>query len=75
MSVCALSGLNAKRVAFERHLVRVCQDMSDDVTYNYVFLSLNDALGMAFPANSPSYSLPNEIELCDEWVHVGGSNF
>ena len=70
-----LKWVEQKRVEFERHLVRVCQDMSDDVTVNYVLPSLNDALGMASPSNSPSSSLPNEIELCDDWFHVGGSTF
>ena len=49
--------------------------MSDDVTVNYVIPSLNDALGMGSPANSPRSSLPNEIEFCDDWLHVGGSTF
>ena len=44
-----LKWVERKRVAFERHLVRVRQDMSDDVTANYAFPSLNDALGMASP--------------------------
>ena len=64
-----------KRVAFERHLGRVCQHMSDDVTMNYVFPSLNGALGMGSPTNSPRSSLLNEIEFCDDWVHVSGSTF
>ena len=70
-----LNWVEQKRVAFERHLVRVRQDMSDDVIASYVFPSLNDALGMASPANSPRSSLPNEIEFCDDWVHVGRSTF
>ena len=36
-----LKWVERKRVAFEQHLVRVRQDMSDDVTANYVFPSLN----------------------------------
>ena len=46
--------------------------MSDDVTMNYVFPSLNDALVMGSPANSPRSSLPNEIEFCDDWVDFIG---
>ena len=68
-----LKWVEQKRVAFEKHLVRVRQHMSDDVTMNYFFPSLNDALGMGSPANSPRFSLPNEIEFCDNWVYVGGS--
>ena len=68
-----LNWVERKRVTFERHLVRVRQDMSDDVTVNYAFPSLNDALGMGSPNNIPRSSLPNEIEFCDDWVYVGGS--
>ena len=64
-----------KRVASEQHLGRVCHHMSDDATMNYVSPSFDDALGMGSPANIPRSSLPNEIEFCDEWVHVGGSTF
>ena len=32
-----LKWVERKTVAFERHLVRVCHDMSDDVNANYVF--------------------------------------
>ena len=66
-----ISVVEQKIVAFERHLGRVLQHMSDDVTMNYVFPSLNDALGLGAPANSPRSSLPNKTELCDDWVHVG----
>ena len=53
--------------------------MSDDVTMNYVFPSLNDDLGMGPPTNIPRSSFPNEIEFyddwVDDWVHVGGYTF
>ena len=62
-----------KRVAFDRHLAILCQDMSDDVAANYTFPPLNNALGVAFPANSPRSSLSNDTDSCDNWVHVGGS--
>ena len=70
-----LKWVERKRVSFESHLVRVRQDMSVDVTANYVLPSLNNALGMASPANSPRYSLSNDTEYCDVWVHVSGSTF
>ena len=63
------------RVAFEHQLVRVRQDMSDDVTASYVFPSLNDSLGMAYPANRPRSSLSNDTKSCDNWVYVGVSIF
>ena len=68
-----LTWVERKIVAFERQLARVCQDMSDDVAANYVFPSLNNALGMASPANSPISSLSNDTDSCDDWVHFGGS--
>ena len=68
-----LKWVERKRVAFERQLARVRQDMSDDVTANYVFPFLNYALGMDSLANSPRSSLSNDTKSCDDWVHVGVS--
>ena len=70
-----LEWLKRKIVPFKRHLVRVRQNIRDEIIANYVFPYLNDALGMGYPANSQRSSLPNEIEFCDDWVHVGGSTF
>ena len=60
-----LKWVERKRVAFERHLARVRQDMSDDVAENYTFPPLNNALGMASPANSPRSSLSNDTDSCE----------
>ena len=52
-----LNRVERKRISFENHLSRVCQDMRDDVSANYDCSPVNHALGDASPANrrrSPS---------------------
>ena len=55
-----------KRIALERHLSMVRDQLSDDVTMNYIFPPVNDALGMGSSDNSPRYSFPNNIEFRDD---------
>ena len=75
MSVFVLSDLNGKESHSSVNSPVIGQDMSDDITENYVFPSLNDDLGMASPTNSPGSSFSNDTEFCDYWAHVGGSTF
>ena len=62
-----------KLVALEDHLARVRQDMRDDVAAKYTFPPVNNDLGDASPANSPNYSLSNDSNSGDDWVHISGS--
>ena len=66
--------VEGKIVALEYHLVRVRQDMRDDIAANYTFPLVNNALGDASPANSPRSPLSNYSDSDDDWVHISGSN-
>ena len=56
------------RIAFQRHLAMVRDEMSHDVALNYFVLPVNNALGMDSAFNSPRVSLPNQIEFRDDWI-------
>ena len=56
-----------ERIAFQRHLDMVRDEMSHDVALNYFVPPVNNALGMNSDFNSPRPSFPNQIELCDDW--------
>ena len=61
-----------KRIAFERHLAMVRDDLSDDVALNYTRATVNNALGMGSAFNSSRSSLPNQIEFRDDWTFCLG---
>ena len=67
MSVNA-SFVERKRIALERHLDMVRDEMSYDVALNYIVPPVNNALGMGSAFNSPRPSLPNQIEFRDDWT-------
>ena len=57
-----------KRIAFQRHLAMVRDEMSYDVALNYTFPPVNNTLGMGSAFNSLRSSLPNNIEFRDDWT-------
>ena len=57
-----------KRIAFERNLSMVRDQLSDDVAMNYTFPPVNDALVMSSSDNSSRSSFPNNIEFRDDWI-------
>ena len=60
-----------ERIAFQRHLAMVRDEMIHDVAFNYFVPPVNNALGMDSAFNSPRVSLPNKIEFCDDWTFEG----
>ena len=56
-----------KRIAFQRHLAMVRDEMSYDVALNYFVPPVNNALGMGSAFNGPRSSFPNQIEFRDDW--------
>ena len=59
--------MERERVAFQRHLDIVRDEMSHDVALNYFGPPVNNALGMDSAFNSLKVSLPNQIEFRDKW--------
>ena len=57
-----------KRMAYERYLAMVLDDLSNDVALNYTFPPVNNALDMGSAFNSPRSSWPNNIEFRDDWT-------
>ena len=68
MNVDASFFVERKRIAFQRHLAMVRDEMSCDVALNYFFPPVNNALGMNSVFNSLRPSLPNKIEFHDDWT-------
>ena len=56
-----------ERLAFQRHLVMVRDEMSHDIALNYFRRPVNNALGMNSTFDSPRISLPNQIEFRNDW--------
>ena len=56
-----------ERIAFQRHLAMVRDEMSHNVALNYFVPPVNNALGMDPTFNSPRPSFPNQIEFRDDW--------
>ena len=52
-----------ERLAFQRHLAMVRDEMSHDIALNYFRRPVNNALGMNSTFDSPRISLPNQIEF------------
>ena len=60
--------VECERIAFQRHLATVRDEMSHDVALNYFVPPVNNALGMNSYFNSPRPSFPNKIEFRDDWT-------
>ena len=56
-----------ERLAFQRHLVMVRDEMIHDIALNYFRRPVNNALGMNSTFDSPRISLPNQIEFRNDW--------
>ena len=60
--------MEQERISFQRHLDMVRDEMSHDIALNYFVPPVNNALGMDSAFNSLRSSLPNQIEVRDDWT-------
>ena len=67
MSVNDFFFVERERLAFQRHLVQVRDEMSHDIALNCFICLVNNALGMNSGFDGPRSSLPNQIEFRNDW--------